>query len=331
MKKLILIYLSCIVLALLLPVLISKTGQGLKNNVPKTQHTSKLPEEIKVYFVQEDKVESINFEEYIKGVIPAEMPALFEFEAKKAQAVAARTYAYHKYLKFSKNPTLIPKEHPDGAIVCTNASHCNAYYSESELKQKFGENWFDSYYKEFSNATEQTKSQIIVYKDEPILAVFHSASAGGKTQSSKDVWGGDLPYLVSVKSTGESEKDGFISVVSVPVENFKKVIVTKYPEASFDSDKNKWIGKITKTDAGYVSKIEIGGVEIDATDVRTMFNLKSTYFSYEITEDSFIFTTEGSGHGIGMSQYGANHMAKEGCDYIEILENYYNGAKVIEY
>ncbi|MDD3766051.1 MAG: stage II sporulation protein D [Eubacteriales bacterium] len=331
MKKLLVTYISSIALVFSLPVFIANLI-GPKLDAPKAEPNmteSILPTEIDVYFADEGVTKSINFEEYIMGVLPAEMPASFEEEALKAQAVAARTYAYYKYLNYMKSPTLRSQQHPD-APVCTDSTHCHAYYSDERLEQLHGKDWIKKHLDRLKSYVRQTAGEIMAYDDEPILAAFHSASAGGTTQASGDVWGRDLPYLSNVESYGENEKAGYISTVEIGFEEFKSKVMEEEPEAVFSPEPKEWIGDVSFTRGNYVDTLEIGGKPIKGTKIRTMFGLNSTYFSVSISDDKVIFTVEGSGHGVGMSQYGANYMAKQGKTYKEILETYYKGASLIK-
>lgn len=328
MRRLLLVYIGAIIIIFTLPVMLTSIGKLLGNHkTSPNEANSIIPKQIKVFFANEGVTKEVDFEEYLKGVLPAEVPALFNSEALKAQAVAARTYAYYKYLKFTNDPTLAPAEHKD-AIVCTNPAHCNAYYTKDQLLEKHGQSWMDLYWNKICSAVDDTRGEVMVYNDQPILAVFHSASAGGFTEACKDVWGSDLPYLVSVKSSGEDKKDGYISTVVVSQTEFVKTIQEKFSDAKFDKNKNKWIGKIINTDGHSISTIEIGGVQIKGVQVREMFKLKSAHFEIKLDGDNVVFTTEGSGHGVGMSQYGANAMATNGAKYPEILKAYYTGAEL---
>jgi len=331
MRRLLLIYIGAIIMIFTLPVMLTAIG-GLFGNhkTSPNEQQSIIPKQIRVFFADEGVTKEVDFEEYLKGVLPAEVPALFNNEALKAQAVAARTYAYHKYLKFTNDPSIAPAEHKD-AIVCTNPTHCNAYYTKEQLLKKHGKSWMDLYWNKFSSAVDDTRSEVMVYDDQPILAVFHSASAGGFTEACKDVWGSDLPYLVSVKSSGEDKKDGYISTVVIPQTDFVKTIEGQFSDAKFPKDKNKWIGKIVRTQGSSVGTIEIGGVQIKGVVMREMFKLKSAHFEIKLDSDNVVFTVEGFGHGVGMSQYGANEMANNGDKYPEILKAYYKDAQLKKY
>lgn len=331
MKKLLFAYISSIALVFSLPVFVANLI-GTKSDIPEAAPQKAeitLPTEIDVYFADEGVTKTINFEEYIMGVLPAEMPASFEQEALKAQAVAARTYAYYKYVNYMKGPDFHPDKHPD-APVCTDSTHCHAYYSDERLKQIHGKDWTKQNLERLKSYVRQTEGEIMVYENEPILAAFHSASAGGTTQASGDVWGRDLPYLLNVKSYGENEKVGYISTVEIGLEEFKSKVMEEEPEAVFSSDPEEWFGEITFTRGNYVDTLEIGGKPIKGTKLRSMFGLNSTYFSVNISDGKVVFTVEGSGHGVGMSQYGANYMAKQGKTYKDILETYYSGASLVK-
>jgi stage II sporulation protein D len=305
------------------------SGDGVRLPAPPSEGGT-LPTELNVYFSDEGQTRAIGIEEYVKGVLPAEMPALFAPEAQKAQAVAARTYVYHKYLNYVKDPAAASPAHPDAA-VCTDPAHCNAYYSEQQLIQRHGQKWAEEYLAKIRSYADDTAGEILVYDDEPILAVFHAASAGGATEASGDVWARDLPYLVSVKSAGEEAKAGFVSAVSVSRQEFTAKIKESFPNAEFSENSGAWIGERTRTQANHIDTITVGGAEIKGTQIRAMFGLKSTYFDIAVDEKNVTFTVQGAGHGVGMSQYGANHMAENGADYKQILENYYSGAKIVKY
>lgn len=270
---------------------------------------------ITVYFADEDTVKTMDLNEYILGVVSAEMPASFEYEALKAQAVAARTYTINKI----ENNT-VSKEHK-GADICTDFYHCQAYTTSEDACKKWSEN-ARNYLKKCKNAVKETGDTIMVYDGEVVKAVFHSSSSG-KTENAENVWGGSVPYLVSVDSPGEELCPSHKSMVSVSVKDFKKTVSEKY---NVDFEKNI-IGKIKKTSSGSVEYIEIGNLKIKGTDIRTMFGLRSACFDVKINDGNVTFDVTGNGHGVGMSQYGANYLASLGYDYEQILKKYYTGVK----
>lgn len=322
MKKLVSIYLGAIVLILIASYIIS-----LKNDIGHI--SGNMPENINVYFTDSGETKEVDFEEYLVCVVSAEVPAEFEDEAIKAQAVAARTYIYNKYKKFSENPNLAPDEHKDAA-VCTDSKHCCAYYSKEKLAELHGDEWMNKYYEKICNAVKSTRGEIITYEGEPIIAAFHASSGGCRTENSQDVWSGSLPYLVSVESPGEDKREGYNTVVKVSCNEFKQKINENFPEAALGDDKSNWIGDISYTDGNAVNYINIGGASIKGTQMRSVFGLKSACFEISMLNDEITFNVHGSGHGVGMSQHGANIMAKNGCSYKEILTHYYTGTQISE-
>ena len=249
-----------------------------------------------------------NFEDYIVGVVSAEMPISFEEEALKAQAVAARTYAYKRIDDIN-------------AQVDYN-SIGQAYNSIEDMKAKWGSN-FDVYYDKVKKAVYETEGIIMTYEDQPIESVFHSTSAG-ITEVSENIWGKNLPYIKSVDSKVDEQAPNFIYKTSIP----NSQIVDKLSKEYKNLDKNTIISSFEideRSQAGYVLNVEVCGQKISGREIRTLFGLRSTNFTIEKTKDSIDFTTKGYGHGAGMSQYGANFMAQDGKKYEEILNHYYIG------
>ncbi|MGI5971006.1 MAG: stage II sporulation protein D [Oscillospiraceae bacterium] len=257
---------------------------------------------------------------YLRGVLAAEIPASFNQEAIKAQAVAARTYTLWK---IKEGPS---GSHPD-ADVCDYFGCCSAYASEEELREKWGED-FDSWMSKIDSALESTDGIAMTWEEEPILAVFHSSSAL-RTAASEEVWGGSLPYLVSVESP-ETDDDApdYFSTVEFTAEEFKKLVMEKYPAADLSGDPDSWARILTLTGSGRVGLISLGGVEIEGTVARTLFSLRSACFTVKADAEKVVFTVAGFGHGVGLSQYGANTMAENGSLFDEILKHYYPGAEL---
>lgn len=260
--------------------------------------------------------ENMNLEDYLIGVVAAEMPASFEEEALKAQAVAARTYTLYKSAGES---------HPDGE-VCTDPGHCQAYLTDEQMHTNWG-NDYSLYFNKIKEAVYSTRGQVLTYNEEPVMAVFHSMG-GGKTENSEDVWGSDIPYLVSVDSPGEEEATNYNSTVTVSFEDFKNKILSEYPNASINSFLD--ISQPVLSEGGHVKSMIIGAVTVSGTKLRSMFNLRSTKFYLTFEGGNVTFNVTGYGHGVGMSQYGANAMAKEGKTYKEILSHYYMGTTLSE-
>lgn len=306
-----------VVTALVFPLIVFMLAD-VKINYKKDEENTKASETISVYFHNENKIEEVPLEEYLCSVVAAEMPATFEPEALKAQAVAARSYSLHR----KENPS---PDHP-GASVCTDYAHCKAYKTKEELSNQWKEN-AKEYEEKIRNAVYSTQGEIITYNGEVALAVFHSQAGSGRTESSKDVWGGDVPYLVSVESHGEQSAPNFYSTVSVPFEEFKSKIAEYNPSIEINTHED--IGEIEKSDGGNVKIIRIGNAQISGKDMRQIFNLRSSCFTVNANEEQVTFQVTGYGHGVGMSQYGANTMAKEGHSYKDILTHYYSGTQIV--
>ncbi len=323
MKKLVLTYVSVILAIVLVSIIFSFN----KNKDTKQSYTLNIPEKINVYFKEEDKTYEVDFEEYLVNVVCAEVPASFHEEAVKAQAVAARTYIYNKYLRFTENPSLAPDEHKNAA-VCTDYTHCCAYKSNEELRKIHGDEWMDEYYEKMSGCVQETRGEIILYEGEPITASFHASSGGCRTENSGDVWSSNLPYLASVESPDEDKREGYNSTVSVTCDEFKDIITAEFPDSDLGDDRNLWIGDIEYTAGNSVNIIRIGNKDIRGTKMRSLFGLKSACFEIKLLNDNVIFNVHGSGHGVGMSQHGANIMANKGVNYIDILKWYYTGVEI---
>lgn len=248
-------------------------------------------------------------EKYIEGVVAAEMPAEFNLEALKAQAVAARTYMYQKKDTSS---------HLNGADVCSDFAHCQAYKTDETLKKQWGAN-YKKYKSKISDAVNSTKGLIMEYNGKPISAVFHSTSSG-KTQNSEDVWGNKVPYLKSVVSDGDYLSPKYKSTVVLSKDEVKqKLNIT---------DDGFSISDIVYSDGESVSEIKICGKKFSGTQIRTALGLNSACFDIDAVDGNVKFTVRGYGHGVGMSQYGANYMASQGKNYKEILKKYYSGIKI---
>ncbi len=276
---------------------------------------AKKAEKIKVYNPEIEIIEDIGIEEYVKGVVAAEMPVSFEQEALKAQAVAARTYALKK---MEENENISEQDIEQ------------AYLSKEELKQRWG-NDYNTYWNKINKAVNDTKGLVMTYDDEMIDAVFHSTSAG-YTENSENIWSQALPYLKSVDSHQDENSPEFITEVSFSSKEIISKLQSLYSDILFtDASLLQQIQIVERSQAGYILQIQIGNKMLTGKQVREALNLKSSNFTITQKDDNIIFITKGYGHGVGMSQYGANYMAKEGSTYEEILKHYYQGVKITKY
>lgn len=295
------------------------SGSPTMSAVPNAEYAF-YDDDVTVRVSADGVVKIMTMRQYLIGVVAAEMPASFDLEALKAQAVAARTETLYHILLFKS------ETHPD-ADVCSDPTCCQAFKNDSELREKWGGAYAD-YINKITVAVQSTDGECLIYNNAPIQAVFHSSSAG-QTANSGEVWAFDLPYLVSVKSP-ETAADvpNFVSSVTVSLSDFKETVLKTYPTASFSKDTSKWVTDIAYTESGRIKTLRLGGVIVPGPSLRSMFGLRSTAASIEINDKNVIFTTTGYGHGVGMSQYGANAFAQAGKSYREILSWYYNGVTI---
>lgn len=281
--------------------------------------TARLDEDVTIRVKVGQSVEEMTLSEYLPGVVRREMFPSFEQEALAAQAVAERTFVCYQLRGGAK------EAHPD-ADICTDPGCCNAWMSEEEARQKWGDS-FAAYEEKIDRAVRQTDGQIMLYDGAPILAVFHSSSSG-VTASSGDVWVSDLPYLKSVASPENEETvPNYYSVVTVTPDDFRRTVLSAYPEANLSGGAGSWITDVTENGSGRVESLRVGGVTVSGTRMRQLFSLRSTAFTVSAGEE-ITFRVTGYGHGVGMSQYGANELARQGKTWREILSWYYTDVTV---
>lgn len=267
-----------------------------------------------------DAVETMSAAEYLKNVVRGEMPAAFEEEALKAQAVAERTYLLYRM-------SAAPKASHPQAEVCTDSTCCTAWLTAAEAQEKWGEK-FQQYEEKVQCAVRDTDGQVVLYDGAPIMAVFHSSSAGA-TAASGDVWTAELPYLVSVESPENADNvPNYYSVSTFGAAEFSRLLLAAHPEAALSGSPESWLGSTVLTDSGRVDTVEIGGVTVTGKELRSLYGLRSTAFTMEADSEGVTFRVTGYGHGVGMSQYGANTLAKEGKTWQEILQWYYTGVTI---
>ncbi|MBQ7757693.1 stage II sporulation protein D [Anaerotignum sp.] len=290
MKKLLSIVLFYIILAvLLLPFLVTLLCGGF---------AKELPQQAKALYGLADLAPlDSELEEYVVGVVAAEMPAAFPEEALKAQAVAARTYQIRQMQAAGSDFVLYDVG--------------QAYITTEEQKKKWGEN-YAFYAGKIRNAVRATAGEIMVYNGEPILAAFHAQSAG-KTEDAENVWNEAVPYLKSVNSMDDKNAPDNKTVVTFSAKEISNKLGCDLEEISI----------LSRTEAGYVDEVQAGDKILTGREVREALALRSANFTIEKRENDIIFTVFGYGHGAGMSQYGASFLAEKGMDYHEILNHYY--------
>lgn len=270
------------------------------------------------------EVITVPVRDYIRGAVAAEMPASFHSAAMKAQAVAAHTYALYNYQLHQQTPDPVLK----GADFSADPSNMKVYITEETAREFYGAK-ADEYWAKICEAADSVSDMVLAYQGEPIVAAYHAISSG-TTEDASYLWPGDAPYLVAAPSDGDLLAPGFETEETFTAAAFKTAFQAEYPTMEFDDDSSLWIGEVQRSPSGYVTEIEIGGVSLHGKDVRRVLDLRS--HSFDVLEDDrgFTFLVFGYGHGVGLSQYGADFMARQGATYEEILENYYTGATLMQ-
>ncbi len=273
---------------------------------------------IKVFRSADSKVEVVSELEYVVGALAAEMPPTYHEEALKAQAVACYTYALYNKMQQLQSPT----KALSGAYLTDTTNH-QGYLSKDERFEKWGDK-AEAYEEKTETAVREVLGKALTYDGELIVAAFH-AICSGKTESAKVVWGEDVPYLQSVISDGDRLSPDYSDTLVLTKEQFEQLL-------SIDSDKDaaEWVGDIETADSGVVISIEICGKKFSGSDVRTALGLRSCAFTIKYDDGSFSVKTVGYGHFVGMSQYGADYMARQGAKWEEIAMHYYSGITITD-
>ena len=315
--------LACLMMGLMLPgTMLKMTAGDQADLMPALRETeavvSPMAEPLKgnpqiPVRLPDGTVTRMDMEEYLVGVVLAEMPASFEGEALKAQAVAARTYAGKAHLRGGK--------HGDGSI-CTDSHCCQAYISEVGY---LGSGGTELGIEKVRGAVYATRGQVLTYGGELIEATYFSCS-GGSTEDAKAVWGAEFPYLKAVESPGEEGAEYFKDTVIIPRERAEMLLGMDLPE-----NPAEWLGTVNRTPGSGVSTMEIGGRVFKGTELRTLLGLRSTAMEVQADDRGLVIETRGWGHRVGMSQYGADAMAVNGSTYEQILLHYYKGTELSQY
>lgn len=328
MRKMMSFFVIMVLLLLLLPAIVTIGFRGVSDekeskSVLDFAEGVDLPFKISVYDINTNQVFDIEFEEYICGVVAGEMPPTNNVEALKAQAVAARSFILSKAGESSGGD----EQRHKGAMICTDSVHCKEWQSINDIKKVWDTRYADEYEERIRKAVSGTWGEYMVYEGETVKAYFYAMS-GGRTENASEVWGAGLPYLKSVNSREDLKSDGFETMYTVPREKFCELLKKERADIKL-SDGGELGIEIKRTEGGGVSEIKIAGVTFNGEEIRKMFNLKSTNFEIKPTENKVTFVVKGNGHGVGMSQNGANVLAGEGKKYDEILKHYYSGVSIV--
>jgi len=280
---------------------------------------------INMYNHWEKKMVEMPIEEYLVGVVAGEMPASFGLEALKAQAVAARTLAVYQLPEYGGKGC---GQHA-GADVCSSYAHCQDWISMDQMKKNWGQD-FEGNLKKIQQAVQQTKGKIMTYKGKPIEVFYHSTS-NGKTEEVSEVFSNALPYYTTVDSMGEENAPMYEGSVTLKNSEFTEIFYSRYGIRLDPDNLASQIKVNSYTESGRIRDLTVGGKKMRATEFRLLYGLNSTDITFVFGKDSITMKTKGFGHGVGMSQSGANYMAKQGYSYKDILLHYYKGVEISEY
>lgn len=276
---------------------------------------------IKLYHSSLDSIEELSIDEYLYGVVSAEIPATYDIEALKAQAIVSRTYTLYQIIN--------GKDKHGEAKICDNSTCCQAWISKEDRLSKWKDEVKESNWSKIVQAVNETSGKIIVYDNKPIDAFFHSNS-GGITEDVSSVWGStNMPYLQSVETNGESEYSQYSSEVILSKDELVDKIKTKYDDININYEQENCIEILEYTSSGRVKTVQFGNIKLSGTETRSLIGLKSTNFTFTINENDIIFSVVGYGHGVGMSQTGADSMAKNGSNCDDIIKHFYTGVEII--
>lgn len=331
------VILTIVILILVIPIIVPIFAKGKKEQSADSRESYKLSpnsiqfknikvkdDKIKVYLTKENKVAEMTLEEYLPGVVSSEMPANFEVEALKAQAVAARTYALAHLRSIggtgcSKNSK---------ADLCDTV-HCQVFESKDYRTSLWPEEKKDEYWNKVVSAVKATEGEVLTYNGELVMNPQYFSTSGGKTEDAQTVFGFSAPYLKSVDSPGEEIATKYKENYEFTYSNLATSINKNYPKAKVTaSDLHSQLEILEKSEAGTVTKLKMGNIVIAGKDFRTMLGLNSANFTITYNKDTVKIQCIGYGHGVGMSQWGANVMAQKGNDYKQILTHYYQGVRI---
>ena len=332
MKRFMTFILAFFVTVFLIPIVFTK--HKTKTNYSEIKNEEKIEEkaetekyeykkykEIKLLHAKTGEREILPIDEYLYGVVSAEMPANYEIEALKAQAIVARTYTLYQ-LQNSKG------KHNE-ADMCDDYNCCQAWISKEDRLNKWSDEDRNTNWEKIVNSVDSTQGKIITYNGEPIDAFFHSNS-GGTTETANNVWGGtSFPYLQSVQTSGEEGYTSYKSEAEFSKDELISLIKKTHKEIEINFEDESSIQILDYTQSGRVKTVKFGNIKLAGTEVRKIFGLKSTNFFIDKNNDKIRFLVTGYGHGVGMSQTGADSLAKQGKNSEEIIKHFYTNVEIM--
>lgn len=333
MKNILIYLIAFILICFIVPAMLTKrtvsTGVQENNSSDFQDNETIQPNEDAVYEYNKygtitllhkktEGIETVNIDEYLCNVVSAEMPADYEIEALKAQAIVARTYTIYKILN---------KKH-ENADICDDSTCCQAWISKDDRLARWEESKRESNWKKICDAVNGTKGKIVTYNNVPINAFFHSNS-GGITEIPVNVWGGTgYPYLQSVETSGEDAYTQYSSEVVLKQEELLEKLKEKYSDISIDFSNEDDIKILEYTEGNRIKTIKFGNHEVSGVEVRSLLGLRSANFEVIREGDSIKFSVKGYGHGVGMSQTGADSLAKQGKNADDIIKHFYKDIEI---
>lgn len=333
MKKVLIYIFIIILLCFCIPIIFTnkfsrteETGANAEDAQKETPTVStydyKEYNTIKLLHADTGEIEDLNLDEYLYGVVSAEMPADFELEALKAQAIVARTYTIYKIINGGKH---------EGADICDSSACCQAWISKENRMARWDENVRDSNWNKIVTAVNETQGRIITYNGEPINAFFHSNS-GGFTEIPINVWGGSgYDYLQVVETSGEDEYSQYSSEAEFTKDELIQKMLENYSDFEIDFNQENPIQILEYTDSKRVKTVKIGNKNISGVEARKIFGLRSSNFNISVINDKIKFEVIGYGHGVGLSQTGSDSLAKQGYSVDDIINHFYKNIQIINY
>ena len=335
MKKILIVLVLLVQVIFFIPILFTKqfepkpvSSQAPEENQEKQQEN--IDKEynysqygtIRLLHKKTNQIEEVNLDEYLCHVVSAEMPVDFEMEALKAQAAVARTYTIYQIENGNR-------KHGE-ADICDDSGCCQAWISKEDRLARWEEEKREANWHKIEEAVYATKGKIILYEGKAINAFFHSNS-GGKTEVPFNVWGGSgYPYLQVVETAGEEAYSQYASEVTLSKEELENKIKEKHSDFNIDLGQEDAIFVKETTESGRVKTLKVGNLELAGVEVRSLLGLRSTDFSVQKENDQVKFSVIGYGHGVGMSQPGADSLAKQGKNWEEIIRHFYVGVEIAD-
>lgn len=324
MKKYVAIFVFLLLTNLAVPLIYSSAGLKLNIRPPPAESgddsesdytITKSEQTVTLKDKNSGQLMEVNLTDYLIGAAACEMPAVYESEAIKAQMVAIHSY----YLYCRRHPGYL-----EGGYITVDPGNMSGYADKTTLTGYWGTDFYD-YYRKFSRCARRVQEQVLEYGGEPALTSYYAISCG-KTQSSRRRWQQELPYLTVVDSSFDALSDDYLQIKTYSADEMYSLLMINFPTLKIDQEKpEEWFGEIIYTDSGYASFVQVGTDMVPADQMRTALSLPSSCLMVFWEDGEFSIATKGYGHGVGMSQYGANQLSQQGNTYDEILAYYFPG------